>query len=178
MFLILSLFLLLHFYRVKKNKSNEYVAERTSYICLARKLIWPLWSSHIFIQWRWLILFSLDHFPGQHKNGESPPNYPFLRTFRAGQTYFLSVPFIAAESQHHEESRLIYGPFESTLFVQGFPVEQELDAFNPPLTGTPLCRHKQGHFCYVCSDAQFAQTSSYLIPGQPFLETFHASLLQ
>ena len=53
--------------------------------------------------------------PGQHKNGESPPNYLFLRTFRAGQTYILSAPFIAAESQHYEESRLIYGPFESTL---------------------------------------------------------------
>ena len=94
------------------------VAERTSYFCLARKLIWPLWSSHIFTQWGWLILFNPDHFPRQHKNGESPPNYLFLRTFRAGRTYFLSAPFIAAESQHH------------------------------------------------------AQTSSYLIPGQHFLETF------
>ena len=27
------------------------VAERTSYFCLARKLIWRLWSSHIFTQW-------------------------------------------------------------------------------------------------------------------------------
>ena len=54
--------------------------------------------------------------------------------------YFLSAPFIAAEAQHHEESRLIYGPFESTLLDQGFLVEHELDARNPPLTGTPLCR--------------------------------------
>ena len=91
------------------------VAERTLYFCLARKLIWLLWLSHIFTQWGWLILFSPDHFPGQHKNGESPPNYLFLRTFWAGRAYFLSVPFIAAESQHHEESCLIYGPFESTL---------------------------------------------------------------
>ena len=97
-------------------------------------------SSHIFTQWGRLILFSPDHFPGQHKNVESPPIYLFLRTFRAGRTYFLSVPFIAAESQHHEESRLIYGPFESTLLDQGFPVEHELDACNPPLTGTLLCR--------------------------------------
>ena len=28
------------------------------------------------------------------------------------------------------------------------------------------------NFCYVYSDAKIAQTSSYLIPGQPFLETF------
>ena len=60
-------------------------------------------------------------------------------TFRAGWTYFLSTPFIAAESQHHEESRLIYGPFESTLLEQGFPDGHELDACNLPLTGTLLC---------------------------------------
>ena len=98
-----------------------------------RKLIWPLWSSHIFTQWGWLILFSPDHFPGQHKNGENSPNYLFLRTFRVERTYLLSTPFIAAESQRHDESRQIY-------LDQGFPVEHELDAFNQPLTGTPLCR--------------------------------------
>ena len=118
---------------------GRFVAERSSYFCLARKLIGPLWSSHIFTQWGWLILFSPDHFPGQHKNGESPPNYHFLRTCRVGRTYFLSAPFIAAESQYHEESRLIYGPFESTFLDQGFPVEHELDACNPPLTGILLC---------------------------------------
>ena len=54
-------------------------------------------------------------------------------TFEQGETYFLSAPFIAAKAQHHEESRLIYGPFESTLLDQGFPVENDLDACNPPL---------------------------------------------
>ena len=49
-------------------------------------------------------------FPWQHKNGESPSNSLFLRIFRARWTYFLSSLFIAAESQHHEESHLIYGP--------------------------------------------------------------------
>ena len=67
-------------------RCHEIVAERTSYFCLARKLIWPLWSSHIFTQWGWLILFNPDHFPGQHENGESPPNYLFLRTFQEGRT--------------------------------------------------------------------------------------------
>ena len=43
------------------------VAERTSYFCLACKLIWPLWSSHIFTQGGWLILFSPDHFPDKIK---------------------------------------------------------------------------------------------------------------
>ena len=118
-------------------RGHKRVAERTSYFYLARKLIWPLWSSHIFTQWGWLILFCPDHFSGQHKNGESPPNHLFLRTFRAGRTNFLFALFIAAESQHLEESHLIYGPLESTLLDQGFPVKHELDAFNPPLTGTP-----------------------------------------
>ena len=115
---------------------RDSVAEITSYFCLECKLIWPLWSSHM----GWIILFSPDHFPGQHENGESPPNYLFLGTFRAGRTYFLSAPFIAAESQYHGQSRLTYGPFESTLLDQGFPVEHELDARNPPLRGTPSCR--------------------------------------
>ena len=114
------------------------VAERTSYFCMACKLIWPLWSSHIFTQWGWHIVYSPDHFPGQHENGESPPNYLFLRNFRAGRTYFLSAPFIAAESQHHEKSRIIYGPFESTLLDQGFP---EIH----------VIRHLQEHF-YVASN--------------------------
>ena len=107
---------------------------------MARKLIWPLWSSHIFTQWGWLILFSLDHFPGQHKNDESPPNYLFLGTFWEGRTYFQSAPFIAAGSQHHGENYLIYGHFKSTFLDQGFSVEHELDACNPQHTGTPLCR--------------------------------------
>ena len=108
----------------------------TSYFCLARKLIWPLWSSHIFTQWGWLILFSPKHFHRQHKNSKSPPNYLFLflRTFWEGWMYFLSAPCIAAGSQHHEESRLIYGPLEFTLLDQRFSVEHELDAWNPPHT--------------------------------------------
>ena len=62
----------------------DFVAERTSYFCLACKLIWPLWLSNIFTQWGWLILFSLDYFPWQHNNGVSPPNFLFLRIFWVG----------------------------------------------------------------------------------------------
>ena len=116
------------------------VAERTSYFCLARKLIWPLGSTHIFTQWEWLILFNPDHFSGQHQIGEGPPNTLFLRIFRTGQTYFLSALFIAAASQHHEESHLIYGLLESIFLEQGFPIEYEFDEFNLPHTGTPLSR--------------------------------------
>ena len=57
------------------------VVERTSYFCLARKLIWPLWSTHIFTQWGWLNLFSLDNFSGQHQTGEKSPNTLFPRSF-------------------------------------------------------------------------------------------------
>ena len=52
----------------------------------------------------------------------------------------MSALFIATVSGHHEESHLIYGPLESILFDQGFPLEYELDEFNLPLTGTPLSR--------------------------------------
>ena len=139
------------------------------------KLIWPLWSSHIFTQWGWLILFSSDHFPGQHKNGESLPNYLFLRTFREGRAYFLSALFVAAEAHHHEESLLIYGPLEFTLLDQGFPVENALDACNPPLTGTPSCRLK----LLLCLQRRVVMLRH---PATSFLGTlsgdFHASLLQ
>ena len=142
---------------------------------MARKLIWPLWSSHIFTQWGWLILFNLDHSPRLHKNGESPPNYLFLRIFQAGRTYFFSAPFIATESQHHEESRLIYGPFESTLLNQGFPVEHELDACNPPHTGTPLCRP----LTFAISAATRKRSDVQLLHfWAAFSGDFHASLLQ
>ena len=100
----------------------------------------------------WLILFSLDHFSRQHKNGESLPNTLFLRTFWTGWTHFLSTPCKAAEAQHHEDSCLIYGPLESTLLDQGFPVEHELDAWNQPHTETP---YVASNFCYLDSDAQF-----------------------
>ena len=43
--------------------------------------------------------------------------------------------------QHHDTMRkAIYGPLESVLIDQGFPVEYELDEFNPPHTGTTLSR--------------------------------------
>ena len=41
-------------------------------------------------------------------------------------------------SRNHEEGHLIYGPLESILLDQGFPVEYELDEFNTPHTGTTL----------------------------------------
>ena len=69
-----------------------------------------------------------------------PAKLSFPRTSWTGRAYFLSAPFIAAEAQHHEESHLIYEPLESTHLDQEFPVEHELDALNPPHTGTPLCR--------------------------------------
>ena len=47
------------------------VAERISYFCLARNLIRPLGSTHIFTQSGWHILFSPDHLSRQHQIGES-----------------------------------------------------------------------------------------------------------
>ena len=97
-------------------------------------------------------------------------NYLFLSTFRTGRTYFLSAPFIAAEAQHHEERHLIYGPLESSLLNQGFPVKYELDAWNLLHTRTPLSYPLT--FAISSATRNSAQTSSYLIPGQHYLETF------
>ena len=91
--------------------------------------------------------------------------------FRAGRTYFQFTPFIAAESQHYEVSRLIYGPFESTLLDQGFPVEHELDARNPPLSGTPLCFLKL-LLCLQLRAILLRHPASSFLGNQPFLETF------
>ena len=52
----------------------------------------------------------------------------------------LSALLIAAASRIHEESHLIYGPLESSVLDQGFPVEYELDEFNTPHTGITLSR--------------------------------------
>ena len=108
------------------------------------------------------------HFPGSTKLGKARQKLSSSEPFQTGQTYLLSTRFIAAASQHHEESNLIYGPLESILLDQGFPVEYELDAFNPPYTGTPLsCL--QLFSTVTCNSAQ---TSNYFIPGQHFQETF------
>ena len=100
--------------RVRERLATENpVAERTSYFCLARKLIWPLWSSHIFTQWGWLILFSQTIFPDNIKMVKAYQTFSSLDSFEKDGR--LSAPCIEAESQHHEESHLIYGPLASTL---------------------------------------------------------------
>ena len=88
----LDVVLLLWFLCFMANQPSwVFVAERTSYFCLARKLIWPLWQSHIFPQWGLLIPFCSCHFLEQFKGGESAPNSLFLRIFRAGRTFLRST---------------------------------------------------------------------------------------
>ena len=109
-------------------------------------------------------------FPEQHQIRESPPNYLFLRIFRTGQMYLLSVHFIAAASQNDEESYLIYGPLESTLLDQGFPVEYELDALKTPHRNTfisPLSLAMSTATRKNRSDIQL-----FYRPRATFLETF------
>ena len=61
-----------------------------------RKLIWPVIVVAYFHPMRMTYPILLGTIlPGQHKNGESPPNSLFLGIFRAGQTCFLSAPFTA-----------------------------------------------------------------------------------
>ena len=90
---------------------------------------------HIFTLSGWLILFG----PEKSAKHSLPQN------FWTGQTSYCLL-ILSAASRHHEESHLIYGPLESILIDQGFPVDYELDEFNPPHTGTTL-RHFQNWLC-------------------------------
>ena len=137
---------------------------------MARKLIWPLWSTHIFTQWGWLILFIPDNFSGQHQIGESPPNTLFLRTFRKGQTYSLSALFISSSittpwgKPSNSWTSWVYSHrprVPSWIWIRWIQYASHSNNFKSPPT-------------LVMSTAtqNYAQTSSYFIPGQHFLETF------
>ena len=146
------------------------VAERISYLCLACKLIWPLWSTHIFTQWGWLILFSLDHFSGQHQIEESPPNTLFLRAFQKGQTYLLSALFISSSitTPWRKPSNLwtswVYSHrprVPSWIWIRWIQYTTHRNHFKSPPT-----------LAMSTATQNSTQTSNYFIPGQHFLETF------
>ena len=145
------------------------VAERTSYFCLARKLIWPLGSMHIFTQCGWLILFSPDHFSGQHQTGEGLPNTLFLRTFRKGQMYLLSTLFISSS---------ITTPLgkPSNLWTSWVYSHRPRVSIWIWIRWIQYATHRN-HFTSPPNLAistvmqNSAQTSGYFIPGQHFLET-------
>ena len=103
------------------------------------------------------------------------PTLSLSRTFRTGRTYLLSAPFIAAEAQHHKESHLIYGPLESTLLDERFPVEHELDACNLPHTQEHL--HVASNLCYIDSDAQLRSDIQLPHSWATLSRDFHATLL-
>ena len=58
---------------------------------------------------------------------------PFFREHQIGES--LPNTFSCSEAFELEEGHPIYGPLESILLDQGFPVEYE---FNTPHTGTTL----------------------------------------
>ena len=151
----------------KKTSQHICVAERTSYFCLAHKLIWPLWSSHIFTQWGWFIQFSPNHFSWQHKNGENPPNTLFLRIFLTGQTHFLSSPS-RSTTPCGKPSNLwtswIYSlrpRVPSWTQIRCRESATHRNTFMPPLT-----------FAMLTATHNSTQTSSYLNPGKHYQETF------
>ena len=88
-------------------------------------------------------LFSLDHFSGQHQIWKSPLNTLPQKLSNWTDVLLSALLLLVAVSRHHEKSHLIYGPLESILLDQGFPVDYE---FNPPHTGTTL-RHLQNWLC-------------------------------
>ena len=62
-------------------KLFEFVAEWTSYFCLARNLFRPLGSTHIFTQSGWLILFNPNHLSEQHKLGKAAKTLSLPQSF-------------------------------------------------------------------------------------------------
>ena len=58
-------------------------------------------------------------------NWGKPAKHSLPENFSKRTDVLLSVLFLAAASRHHEESHLIYGPLESILRDQGFPVDNE-----------------------------------------------------
>ena len=125
---------------------------------------------HIFTQWGWLILFSPNHFSGQHQIRESPPNYLFLRTF-SNRTDVLTVHSLQSSSistPWGKPSNLwtswVYSlrpRVPSWIWIRCIQSATHRNAFISPLT-----------LAVSAATQNSPQTSSYFIPGQHFLETF------
>ena len=78
-------------------------------------------------------------FPGSTKFGKNRQTLS-CQKLSNWTDVLLSALLITAALRTHEERHLIYGPLESSLLDQGFPVEYELDEFNTPHTGITLSR--------------------------------------
>ena len=146
------------------------VAERTSYFCLVRNLIWPLGSTHIFTQWGWLILLIPDHFSGQHQIGESLTNTHFHRTFSNRTDVFIvrSLHSSSITTPWGKPSNLwtswVYSlrpRIPSWIWIRWIQSASHRNNFMSPPT-----------LAMSTATQNSAQTSSYFIPGQHFLETF------
>ena len=152
-----------------------FVAERTSYFCLARKLIWPLWSTHIFTQWGWLILFSPDHFSGQYQIWEGLPKTLFLRTFsnRTDVITVCSLFSISITTPWGKSSNLwtswVYSfrpSFTNWLWIRWIQSVSYRNNFKSPST-----------LAMSTATRNNAQSSSHFISRKTFLETFCCGLL-
>ena len=131
------------------------------------KLIWPLWSTHIFTQWGWLILFSPDHFPGHHENSENLPNTLFLSnwtdllTVRSLHSSSVTTPWGKPSNLWTSWVCSLRPRVPSWIWIRCIQSATHRNTFMSPLTlamSTMTCNS--------------AQTSSYLIPVQHYLETF------
>ena len=138
---------------------------------MARNLIRPLGSTHIFTQSGSLILFNPDHLSGQSQIGESRQTLSLPQNlFVQDRRLTICSSIAAAASHHHEESSLIHGLLAPILLDKGFPVEYELDEFNMPHTEEQFL--VASSIGYVDCDAKSTPTPCYFISGQHFLETF------
>ena len=122
------------------------VTKRTSYFCLARKLIWPLWSTHIFTQWGWLILFSLDFFFF----------FSLWAAPKLGKPTKLSLPNLWTSRIYSLRSKV-----PCWIWIRCIQLATHRNTFISPLI-----------LAMSTATRNSAQTSIYIILGQRFLETF------
>ena len=106
--------------------------------------------------------------------GKPANTFSSSEVFELDRHNYCLLSSLAAARRHHEESHLIYGPLESILIDQGFPVNYELDEFNPPHTGTTLSR-LQLWLCRLRRKISLRHPATSSL-GNIFLETFTLSL--
>ena len=142
----------------------DCVAERTLYFCLARKLIWPLWAMHIFTQWGW------------HPIQPGPaPNWGRAAKHFLPQNLSKRTDVLTVRSLHSSSITTPWGKSSNLwtswvyslrlrvpgwIWIRCIQSATHRNTFKSPPT-----------LAMSTAMQNSAQTSSYFIPGQHFLET-------
>ena len=146
------------------------MGSRNNFVFLFNALIWPLGSTHIFTQSGWLILLIPDHFSGQLQIGEKPAKHSLPQNF-LNKTDVFTVYTLHSSSivtpwgkpsnlwtswVYSHRPRVL-----SWIWIRWIQYATHRNNFKSPPT-----------LAMSTATQNFAQTPSYFIPGQHFLEKF------